>query len=187
MNSLEAVNAMLTSQQYLEHETCKNRLRLRSGKTFLDLAEEVAYVVWGDLVVHLGEAPMDLHRFGDLTRIIHDVLVKRIGGCEICVDPVYWDSWARTGGGAPTEEQTPPICEEHMGRLMGEFGDEFKGLIQELENGISELVVPEVRPLLHQSVEQTLKPFMVKNLATRYCGKCETEFFEKSEMRRGNS
>lgn len=158
----------------------KEQLRLRSNKTFTDLAEEAVYVLWNDPNNRLPSPPMDPHRYAEFTKAWKGIFARRIATCEACADPALWDSWARTGGGIPTEPQTPAICAQHTQRFEEELGAQLTEILLELEHTAREFITPEFQGQLHLSIQSVLKPFLIKNLATRYCDRCEKEFRAKS-------
>ena len=118
---------------------------------------------------------MDPHRYANLTNAVQAVLERHIGSCDVATDPRFWDTWARTGGGAPTDAQTPTVCSEHAERLCRELGVELSELLLELERVFSSFVQSSVQTTLKQSIQAVLKPILIKNLARRFCDTCKQE------------
>ncbi len=153
-------------------------LHLRTAQCIADLANKVTLLVWENLPGERGASRHDPHRFPGLAHALSRVLESRIGPCQICSDPRSCDVWARTGGGPPTAQKSPP-CQEHERRLLAELGPEIADLLAEVEKATVEFFSrhnpdrakfqPSMDERVHHAVIGAVAPYLYGNIACSCC------------------
>jgi hypothetical protein len=184
MDALERLNSFLQATEYQGNPPVRG-LHLRTARHFADMAEEITKLLWTGMSHYEGISMIDVHATPFLAHAINQVLLQRIDDCIACANPAYCDPWARTGGGAPTLAHRPPVCAEHYIRLRKEAGAALDALFQELESTVREFFTTHTPPYnrvhlptaaaIHDVIEDHVKPYLLRNLATSRCDSCEKE------------